>query len=106
MKSLRRSVILRRLVTLVTLLIASCGFGLALPVQWIEARSEHFHVLTDSTEKQARRIMDEFERMRWTFHTLFPNADIDPVEPIFVIAASNQRVFRRLSPPLTWHRGK
>ena len=98
MKSLRRSVILRILVTLVALLIASCGFGLALPVQWIEARSEHFHVLTDSTEKQARRIMDEFERMRWTFHTLFPNADTDPVEPIFVIAARNTKSFQALEP--------
>ena len=98
MKGLGRFVMLRRLATLVALQVASCAFGLASSAQWIEARSEHFRVLTDSNEKQARHILDEFERMRWTFHTLFPNADIDPAEPIFVVAARNKKSFQAIEP--------
>jgi len=31
---------------------------------WIEVRSPHFVVATTANEKQARRIADQFERMR------------------------------------------
>ena len=59
-----RSVMFRRVVPLALLMVASYGFGAALPGQWLEARSEHFRALTDSNEKQGRHILDEFERMR------------------------------------------
>jgi tetratricopeptide (TPR) repeat protein len=93
-----RSVMFRRVVPLALLMVASYGFGAALPEPWIEARSGHFRVLTDSNEKQARHLLDEFERMRWMFHTLFPNANVDPVEPIVVLAARNRKSFQALEP--------
>ena len=88
----------RRALTVGVLFAASHGFGAASPEQWIEARSEHFRVLTDSNEKQARHVLDQFERMRWMFHTLFPKANVDPVEPIMVLAARNSKSFQALEP--------
>jgi tetratricopeptide (TPR) repeat protein len=85
-------------VALCVLLAASFGVGVAAPEQWIEARSEHFRLLTDSNEKQARHILDQFERMRWMFHTLFPKMNVDPVEPIVVLAARNNRSFQAFEP--------
>jgi hypothetical protein len=34
------------------------------PENWLEVRSPHFIVLSDSNEKQARHVADQFERMR------------------------------------------
>lgn len=75
-----------------------CGAGAAAPDQWLEARSEHFRLVTNSSDKQARHILDQFERMRWMFHTLFPKSNVDPVEPIVVIGAKNTKTFQALEP--------
>lgn len=75
-----------------------CGSASASTEQWVEVRSPHFTVLTDSNEKQARHIADQFERMRWMFQTLFPKAIVDPVSPIVVLAAKNGKSFQSLEP--------
>jgi Tfp pilus assembly protein PilF len=80
------------------LLSALCVSANASTEQWLEVCSPHFTVLTDSNEKQARHIADQFERMRWMFQTLFPKIDVDPVAPIVVIAAKNQKSFQTLEP--------
>jgi hypothetical protein len=41
---------------------------------WFEVRSQHFVVLTDTNEKQARRVAIQFERMRSVFQVLMPAA--------------------------------
>ncbi len=65
---------------------------------WIEVRSPHFVVATTANEKQARRIADQFERMRSLFHALFPKLKIDPSAPIIVIAVKDDKDFRALEP--------
>lgn len=75
-----------------------CRAAYAAPDQWIEVSSAHFTVITDSNEKQGRHIADQFERMRWVFQTLYPKANVDPPEPIVVIAAKNQKVFQTMEP--------
>jgi len=87
-----------RMVAIGVLLAACAGFAGASSEQWMEASSEHFRLVTNSSEKQARHILDQFERMRWMFHTLFPRANVDPVEPIVVIGAKNTRTFQTLEP--------
>jgi len=89
---------MRRLAALGILLLASCGFCAAAPEQWTEARNEHFVVLTDAGERQARNLLDQFERIRWMFHTQFPDAQVDPVEPIIVLAARNTKSFQAVEP--------
>ncbi|HET9307707.1 MAG TPA: tetratricopeptide repeat protein [Candidatus Sulfotelmatobacter sp.] len=65
---------------------------------WSEVRSPHFVVATNSSEKQARRIADQFERMRSVFHVMFPKLQIDPDAPIIVIAIKDEKEFRGLEP--------
>jgi tetratricopeptide (TPR) repeat protein len=96
---------LRQFLTLAIVLAAFCTDAFAGPDQWIEVRSDHFSVVTDTNEKEARHIADQFERMRWMFHTLFPKTNVDPVAPIQVIAAKNSKVFQTLEPEAYLSRG-
>jgi tetratricopeptide (TPR) repeat protein len=65
---------------------------------WVEVRSPHFTVLTDSNEKQGRHIADQFERVRSVFHVLFPKANVDLASPIIVIAVKDKKGFQALEP--------
>lgn len=68
------------------------------PSQWTEIRSPHFVVLTDSNEKQGRKIAGQFERMRSLFQTLLPNAGGDAGLPITVLAFKNRGGFQSVIP--------
>jgi len=65
---------------------------------WIEVRSPHFTVITNSNEKQGRRVADQFERMRSVFHAAFPKLEIDPGSPIVVLAIKDEKDFKALEP--------
>ncbi len=65
---------------------------------WTEVSSPHFVVATNSSDKQARRVADQFERMRSVFHKLFPEVRIDPDSPIIVLAIKDEKEFRALEP--------
>jgi tetratricopeptide (TPR) repeat protein len=65
---------------------------------WFEVRSQHFVVLTDTNEKQARRIASQFERMRSVFHLLMPTASDSAGSPIFVLALKDKKAFQTLEP--------
>jgi tetratricopeptide (TPR) repeat protein len=87
---------LKKLVVL--LITVACAVASAAPDQWINVSSSHFTVLTNSNEKQARHVLDQFERMRWVFQTLFPAMNSDPATPIFVYGAKNEKTFRSVEP--------
>jgi tetratricopeptide (TPR) repeat protein len=65
--------------------------------QWLEVSSPHFTLYTDGGEKKGRHVLDQFERMRWVFRTLFPNVN-DPVSPVIVIATRDKQGFQALEP--------
>jgi tetratricopeptide (TPR) repeat protein len=65
---------------------------------WLEVQSPHFVVLTDSSEKQARRLAGQFEQMRSVFHLLMPNATADVGSPIVVLALKDRKAFQALEP--------
>ena len=88
----------RRILYLVFMAALACRPCAAATEQWVEIRSAHFTVLTDANEKDGRHITDQFERMRWVFQTLFPKANVDPAEPIVVVAAKNEKVFDTMEP--------
>ncbi|WP_446743173.1 tetratricopeptide repeat protein [Silvibacterium acidisoli] len=64
----------------------------------VEVQSPHFTILTNSSEKQGRHVADQLERMRSVFHTLFPNATVDPNSPIIVLALKDKKSFESLLP--------
>ena len=65
---------------------------------WLEIRTPHFIVVSNSNEKQARHVADQFERMRFVFHKMFPNARVDPGSPIIVLAVKDRKNFEALEP--------
>jgi len=65
---------------------------------WLEVQSPHFVVLTDTNEKQARRIAGQFEHMRAVFHLLMPHAADDAGAPIIVVALKDKKGFQSLEP--------
>jgi len=74
--------------------------------QWLRVTSPHFIVITNSYEKQGRHILDQFERMRWVFQTLFPGLNVDPPEPIVIIVAADNKSFQALEPAEYLARGQ
>jgi tetratricopeptide (TPR) repeat protein len=80
------------------LLVATPAWARDTAPVWVEVRSQHFSVATDAGEKQGRRVVDQFERMRWVFQKLFPKANVDPPSPIVVIAVKSQKDVQALEP--------
>jgi Flp pilus assembly protein TadD len=74
--------------------------------QWTEVSSSHFVVLTDAGPKEGRHLLDQFERMRWLFKTLFPKIDADPPAPIQVYAVRNKKEFQAVEPAEYLAKGK
>lgn len=87
-----------RKLLLLCILAAVCLSAYAAEQLPIEVSSPHFILVTDAGEKQARHVLDNFERMRWMFQTLFPKANVDPSAPIIVFAAKNKKEFQSLEP--------
>jgi tetratricopeptide (TPR) repeat protein len=65
---------------------------------WIEVRSPHFIVVTNASEKEARRIADQFELIRATFHSAFGILRMDPAQTIVILAAKNEATMKLLLP--------
>ena len=70
----------------------------AKPEAWLQVKSQHFVVISDAGERDAKHVADQFERMRGVFRVAFPKMQIDPASPIIVIAVKNQKDFRELEP--------
>jgi tetratricopeptide (TPR) repeat protein len=88
----------RKLTVLILMMACASSAAYAGSDQWIEVSSGHFTVISDAGEKQARHILDQFERMRWVFQTLFPKLNVDPPTPIEVYAAKNGKAFAAVEP--------
>lgn len=89
---------LRNLIALWLLGAGACSIATAAPDQWTQVSSSHFVVITNANEKQARHLVDQFERMRWVFQTLFPKLNTDPAAPIEVYGAKNGKTFQNVEP--------
>jgi Tfp pilus assembly protein PilF len=96
----------KRIVFLLMIVAALSAWARDANQNWVEVRSPHFVVLTDSSEKQGRRIADQFERVRSVFHVLFPKANVDPASPIVVIALKDKKGFQALEPEAYLGKGR
>ncbi|HEY1904290.1 MAG TPA: tetratricopeptide repeat protein [Terracidiphilus sp.] len=97
---------LRRLAIIALFWAAACTFAPAATEQWFQISSPHFTVITNSNDKQGRHVLDQFERMRWLFQTLFPKTNVDPALPIVVVAVRNQKNFQSFEPPAYLAKGQ
>jgi tetratricopeptide (TPR) repeat protein len=95
---LQGCIILRRFFVLTFLFVGLPGWGGAAAESWVEVRSPHFVVLTDSSEKQGRHVAGQLERMRAVFSAAFPKAHVDSGGSITVIAVKDKKGFQALEP--------
>jgi TonB family protein len=65
---------------------------------WIEVRSPNFIVVTNSTDKQARRIGSQFELIRAVFLDYFGKNSSFSGPPINILAAKDEQTLRPLLP--------
>ena len=73
---------------------------------WFEVHSQHFVVLTDTNEKQGRRVAGQLERMRAVFHLLMPTASDSAGSPIIVLALKDRKAFQALEPEVYLAKGQ
>ncbi len=88
----------RHVFLLLTVFAALAAAARDKPENWLEVHSPHFVVLSNSNEKQARHVADQFERMRVVFHAVFPQAHVDAGSPIMVLAIRDKKDFQELEP--------
>jgi tetratricopeptide (TPR) repeat protein len=65
---------------------------------WLEVRSPNFIVISNSGEREARRIASQFEQIREVFHSAFPNLSTDLGKPVFIFALKNEDSLKSLLP--------
>ena len=87
-----------RIVLLLTALATLTPFAGAQADAWLEVRTPHFDIVTNSNEKEGRRAAHQFEGMRSVFQRVFPEADLDTAEPMLVIAVQDKRALQALEP--------
>ena len=74
--------------------------------QWVQVSSPNFTLYTDAGEKKGRHLLDQFERMRWVFQTLFPRNNAGADSPIEVFATRDERGFQALEPAVYLAKGQ
>jgi tetratricopeptide (TPR) repeat protein len=80
---------------IVWLLVPSLTFAQR---QWIEVKSPHFTVVTDSGEKTARNIAWQFEQVREVIKTICPWAPGDIPKPFLVLVPRDENGMKALLP--------
>lgn len=88
--------------------LAAAGFasGADKPQKWLEVRSPHFFVLTNGSEKQGRRLAQQFEQIRAVFHMVFPRVRVDTGAPIIALGAKDEKTFQSLEPKAWLQKGQ
>jgi tetratricopeptide (TPR) repeat protein len=77
---------------------AGASANAASPPGWVEARSVHFIVVTDGSEKEAFRVASHLERMRLVFRALLPTPEADSGPPMTVLAVKDKKGMQAIEP--------
>ncbi len=79
-------------------LVASTIFCAAAEEPWIEVKSPNFIILSNGSQRQARRVAKQFEQFRYVLRTLLPKLKVDSGTPLTVFAVPNEKDFKALLP--------
>ena len=72
---------------------------------WLEVRSPHFRVITNGSAADGRRVIDEFEQVRYVIHYRFPTLRLDADAPLLIVAVTDGATAMKLEPELAKHGG-
>jgi hypothetical protein len=89
-----------KLVCLWVSLFACAGVLRAGEKPWIEVRSPHFRVLTDSFAGDAKLVAKEFEDFRALMSARYPNFKLDSGAPLVIFAAKDEETAKSLNPDI------
>jgi tetratricopeptide (TPR) repeat protein len=95
---------------IITLVILGSAYSRADKEEpWLEVRSPHFTVISNSGEKQARRAAGQFEQFRNVIETSLPRVRVDPNTPLVIFAVKDEDSLKLLLPQfrdrLAWTAG-
>jgi tetratricopeptide (TPR) repeat protein len=79
-------------------LILTAVSCLAAEKEWAEVRSPHFRVITDGSEKDARRVAREFEQIRFAMGSVYPKLRLDSGAPLLVMCPRDEASMKVLAP--------
>ena len=94
-----------KIIALSAIVLAFSRVNFAADKTWIEVRSEHFRVLSDGSDKDARRVAREFEQIRAVFSMTFPALRLDSGAPLLVLAPRDENSAKELSPRMWKQKG-
>lgn len=66
--------------------------------EWAEVRSPHFRVITDGSEREARRVAREFEQIRFAMSSVYPKLRLDSGAPLLVMCPRDESSMKALAP--------
>ncbi len=66
--------------------------------EWAEVRSQHFRVITDGSEKDARRVAREFEQIRFAMGAVYPKIRQESGAPLLVLCPRDESSMKELAP--------
>jgi tetratricopeptide (TPR) repeat protein len=87
-----------RIVTLAFCSMLAATRAGAGPATWIEVKSAHFTVITNSGDGAGRRVAWEFEQIRSGLSGLWPWAKVEGGRPFLVFAARDEATLKTLGP--------
>src|SRR6185312_14949754 len=80
------------------LLITFVSYCYAGEAEWVEVRSPHFSVVTDTGEKRGREVALRFEQMRAVFGVLLTKAKVNLPVPLQVVAFRDTKEMKQHVP--------
>jgi len=88
-----------RIAAFVVVALLAAGVGRAAKNEvWIEVKSPHFVVICNGSDKQARRVIGQFERFRALIQKVLPKMRVDPSTPLTIFAVKDENSLRTLLP--------
>jgi TonB family protein len=71
---------------------------LAAADRWIEAKSDHFTIVSNAGDRTARRVAWQFEQIRAAIEKWSPFSRPKAMRPVLIIAAKNEATLKELAP--------
>jgi TPR repeat protein len=89
---------MKRALGILAIVLIGGGMSEATPAPWLEVKSAHFTVITNSGEKDGRRVAWQFEQIRGALLQLWPWAKIDSGRPFVIFAVKDEATLKSLGP--------